>query len=140
MRLPEQKVWDWMRAKLSPIAFMHRVENRVASGTPDVYFSHLGMCGWVELKAMEKWPAAGKPVRIGNWTAVQRNWALSHRKYGGGRTWLVIGIGQEMVVADGAVWAALNADPTEEEIRQVWPVLARGCSTREVIEALRRTW
>jgi hypothetical protein len=39
VRLPEQKLYDWLVRKIGHWALLERVENRVKKDTPDLYIS-----------------------------------------------------------------------------------------------------
>ena len=96
MRLPEQRLYDWMQRKIGHCAMLERVENRVKKDTPDLYLAanHEGKAlrGWVELKVLDRFPArASIPVKINHWTTGQRYWALRHAKHGG-ITWVVVAV------------------------------------------------
>lgn len=103
MRLPEQRLWDWLRDRLQGRWFAERVENKVMVGTPDVYFSHSTGQGWIELKVIDNWPRSeAAKFKIPNWTQVQRNWMERHREHGG-RAWLIVGVehtGEVLVLPD----------------------------------------
>ena len=100
MRLPEQRLYDWMQRKIGHIALLERVENRVKKDTPDLYLAahwaldgaRAPLRGWVELKVLDRFPArASTPVKINHWTTGQRYWALRHAKHGG-MTWVVVAV------------------------------------------------
>lgn len=119
MRLPEQRLWDWLRDRLSGRWFAERVENRVMAGTPDVYFSHPHGRGWLELKVVNNWPRteAGK-LKIPHWTQNQRNWMRRHHEHGG-KAWLVVGIehtGELLMLPDTTALQAVD-NWTQDEIR-----------------------
>jgi hypothetical protein len=69
MRLPEQKLYDWLVRKVGHRAMLERVENRVKKDTPDLYFSTKAqpatddrpLTGWIELKCLDAFPV--KPKR-----------------------------------------------------------------------------
>lgn len=103
MRLPEQRLWDWLRDRLTGRWFAERVENRVMAGTPDVYFSHRLGRGWIELKVVNNWPRTEvAKFKIPHWTQNQRNWMQQHHAQGG-KSWLVVGIehtGELLILPD----------------------------------------
>lgn len=61
-----------------------RIENRIGTGTPDVYYSiNEKSAGWIELKHLHEWPKRGTtPVKIEHFTAQQKNWMRRHGKRG----------------------------------------------------------
>ncbi len=144
MRLPEQKLYDWLVRKIGHRAMLERVENRVKKDTPDLYFSTKAspatddrpMSGWIELKCLDAFPV--KPtttVKLPHWTTGQRYWAIRHKTYGG-NTWLVVQIGDEVFVFN-AVELATN-DWTRAEWRSYGQRLdKKACSTEDVLVALR---
>lgn len=143
MRLPEQKLYDWLVRKVGHVAMLERVENRVKKDTPDLYFATtLGQAlrprplqGWIELKVLDAFPVrATTAVKIPNWTTGQRYWALRHKRYGG-NTWLVVQVDDEVFVHNAA--DAASSDWTQAEWRLYAAVLQRrGCSTEDVLAAL----
>ncbi len=58
-----------------------RVENLIEVGTPDVYFAHDGVCGWLELKCMRVERCKGE-VKI-QFRPGQYPWLRTHWKHGG---------------------------------------------------------
>jgi penicillin-binding protein-related factor A (putative recombinase) len=59
-RLPEQRAWDTLRAAVNPWdLLLHRIENQVMEGTPDVIAitKKNGTVFWIENKALNDWPA-----------------------------------------------------------------------------------
>lgn len=119
MRLPEQRLWDWLRDRLQGQWFAERIENELRAGVPDVYFSHAKGRGWIELKVLDHWPRLeGTKVKIPSWTAQQRNWMQQHRQCGG-HAWLVIGIEQSsevLILPDISAPQAID-QWTQDEIR-----------------------
>lgn len=84
MRLPEQRLYDWVQRRIGHAAQLTRVENKVARDTPDLFVAHPQWCGWVELKVLADYPERAKtPIRLGHWTSGQRWWAQRHRERGG---------------------------------------------------------
>tara|TARA_R110002126_G_scaffold169670_1_gene318670 strand:+ start:105 stop:551 length:447 start_codon:yes stop_codon:yes gene_type:complete len=143
MRLPEQRLYDWLARKLSPVAMLERVENRVKKDTPDLYLSTTHgqalrprpLQGWIELKVLDAFPVRpATTVRLAHWTNGQRYWALRHRS-SGGWTWLVVQVGTEVFVLNAS--DAAGNDWTQAEWRSNGVRLdKRGCSTDDVLAAL----
>ena len=144
MRLPEQKLYDWLVRKVGHRAMLERVENRVKKDTPDLYFSTKAqpatddrpLTGWIELKCLDAFPV--KPtttVKLPHWTTGQRYWAIRHQTYGG-NTWLLVQVGDEVFVFN-AVELAAN-DWTRAEWSSYGVRLdKKACSTEDVLVALR---
>ena len=79
------------------------VENPALPGTPDVNYVE----GWIELKQLTAWPQkADTVVRCDIFTPQQRVWHI-RRRLAGGTSWLLLQVGREWLLFDGAV-AALN--------------------------------
>jgi len=84
MRLPEQRLYDWVVRRIGHLAHLTRVENRVKRDTPDLYLAHPGWHGWIEMKVVADFPLRVKtPIRLGHWTTGQRYWAERHQTSGG---------------------------------------------------------
>ena len=145
MRLPEQRLYDWLQRKIGHCAMLERVENRVKKDTPDLYLaahhgvgnSHRQLTGWIELKVIERFPArAATPVKIPHWTTGQSFWALRHRKHGG-NTWVVVAVGEEVYVFDAAELATEGQSWTRSDWAKFGQVLDRRNSrATEVLDAL----
>jgi hypothetical protein len=144
MRLPEQKLYDWLVRKVGHWALLERVENRVKKDTPDLYISVRAtpctddrpLTGWIELKVLDAFPAkATTTVKLPHWTNGQRYWAIRHRTCGG-NTWLVVQVGDEVFVFNAAELA--TSDWTQAEWRSRGVRLdKKACSTEDVLVALR---
>ena len=50
MRLPEQRLNDWIAKWLAGRALVERVENRVKRDTPDIFVATSEWAGWIESK------------------------------------------------------------------------------------------
>ena len=89
----EKSVWAWLRDGAKPIRrdlHMHRVENEVEVGCPDVEGCYRASAFWTELKACpEPGPKGGVNVKI---TDRQMDWLRKRRK-AGGLAWLLIRVG-----------------------------------------------
>ena len=84
MRLPEQRLYDWVVRRIGHLAHLTRVENRVKRDTPDLYLAFPGWHGWIEMKVVTDFPLRAKtPIRLGHWTTGQRYWAERHQSSGG---------------------------------------------------------
>jgi hypothetical protein len=81
---------------------MKPIENTVGIGTPDVYYIE----GWLELKILDEWPAKpGTIVKFKRYTQNQRLWLFDQWRLGG-RSFLVLKVGQEWLV-----WTGMDAAP-----------------------------
>lgn len=142
MRLPEQKLYDWLRKKIGHAVMLERVENRVKRDTPDLYLSgrsglladRAALRGWIELKVLDAFPARAETrVHLDHWTNGQRYWALRHAA-SGGKTWLVVQVGDEVFVWDAA--AAANSDYTQRDWRSGPVIKMRNADCMQVLDAL----
>ena len=52
--MSEKSFWTLIRNSLA--LRMHRVENKVMQGMPDVHYIRNGKSGWIELKYIDLWP------------------------------------------------------------------------------------
>lgn len=147
MRLPEQRLYDWMQRKIGHCAMLERVENRVKKDTPDLYLAaseratrrpaRLG--GWVELKVLDRFPArAATPVKIAHWTTGQRYWAIRNRQHGV-TTWLVVAVEavDKVFVFDAAELATTGQEWARADWERFGQVLdRRDAKAGEVLAAL----
>jgi hypothetical protein len=143
MRLPEQKLYDWLVRKVGHVAMLERVENRVKKDTPDLYFTTTHgqalrprpLQGWIELKVLDAFPVRpDTTVKLPGWTNGQRYWAIRHRR-NGGHTWLVVQVGDEVFVHHGTELA--TNDWTQAEWRSFGVALHRkDCSAEDILAAL----
>lgn len=93
MRLPEQRLYDWLRRRIGHVAHLTRVESRVGRDIPDLFVAFTGWQGWVEMKVLPDWPKrTTTAVRLDHWTSGQRYWSQRHRACGG-RVALLVEIG-----------------------------------------------
>lgn len=145
MRLPEQKLYDWLQRKIGHVAMLERVENRVKKDTPDLYLATKHgqalrprpLQGWVELKVLDAWPKrATTAVRLAHWTTGQRYWALRHRAMGG-CTWLLVQVEKTVYVFDAAEVAGEIDTWTRDEWESYGEVLdMQKTDTLRVLDAL----
>jgi len=58
--MSENALWITVRSRLTSFLEMERVENRVAAGTPDIWWCARPpldpASGWIELKYLDRWP------------------------------------------------------------------------------------
>ena len=87
-------------------------ENGASPGCPDVNYLH----GWIELKVLPGWPMRdATPVRVSTFTPQQRLW-LRRRRAVGGRAHLLLVVGSEWLLFDGAVAARELGQATKAEL------------------------
>jgi hypothetical protein len=89
---------------------MDRVENGVCDGMPDVSMTAGGIDAWVELKYVAKWPSRANTRVMGDagLRPEQINWHLRHQR-AGGRSFVVVGVGKEIYLADGMHAKEMNS-------------------------------
>lgn len=94
---------------------MDRVENGVIEGMPDVSTTAAGIDVWIELKYVAKWPSRANTRVLGDkgLRAEQVNWHLRHKR-AGGRSYILMGIGKEIYLADGMFAKEINGWVSEE--------------------------
>lgn len=121
-RKPEQKLWDWLRPRLSTVAFCERIENRLAQGTPDIHFAHdprkwdlfdgvgPALLGWIETKVVETPARATTPIHIRTLTAEQRIWHSQYTR-AGGYSWGLVQIGTRRFALAGDLLAGYGPQP-----------------------------
>ena len=118
-------------ARLDPV----RVENSACPGTPDINCS----LGWIENKYVGRWPTSGRIMKVPHFTPQQRVW-LKRRTLFGGRCWMMLQVGRELLLLEGSVAAELVGLADEETLRRsavrVW---SRGLSHTELLECLQRS-
>lgn len=110
--MSESDMWRAIRPAirhLDPI----RVENPIHPGTPDVNYAH----GWIELKYSDRWPPHGGVLRV-RFAPQQRAW-LTRRRKANGRAFLLLRVGIEWLLFDGAVAAALLGRASRERLYMV---------------------
>ena len=145
MRLPEQRLYDWMQRKIGHVAMLERVENRVKKDTPDLYIAAQScggasterLHGWIELKVLEAFPArATTGVKIPHWTTGQRYWAQRHAAQGG-CTWLVVRVQDRVFVFNAAAVAgSIDAWTRDDWHRQAVVIDMQKAKADAVIYAL----
>lgn len=95
MRTTEQRLWDRFRSALGSRIRLERVENVVTVGMPDVISLVDAAVRWVELKAVEDYPARASTPVLGDKKGLsrdQRNWHLDWARWGG-TSFALIGVG-----------------------------------------------
>lgn len=81
----ETNFWTTLKNKLRSDWEPERVENCVATGTPDLYYTlkKSGKMGWIELKYIPEIPKRETTiVNIEHYTPQQRNWIMRHGSIG----------------------------------------------------------
>lgn len=87
----EKRLWIYLRDNLQkrPNWDVSRHEDSIGVGVPDVSYGANGVQGWIELKAIDRWPKRSSTiVRVGL-TAIQRRWLVA-RGSCGERCWVLL--------------------------------------------------
>jgi len=112
----EQRMWKAIRpilkaARLDPV----RIESPISVGVPDVSIAP----GWIELKAVERWPVRDGPLRVDHFTAGQRAWHIRRNQCGGG-SWVLLRVGDgstaEWLLFHGSTAAKWLGYSTKDEL------------------------
>ena len=137
------------------------VENSVGPGTPDINFGGnweyespvtlrvgdgtmsgkrwMHISGWIECKWDKAWPVRGGPLRVPHYTPQQKVWAR-RRCHRGGNCWLMLQVGVDWILLDGAIAALHLGNSTREELidlsLQTW---TNPPPSEELIKCLGRT-
>ena len=112
--MSEKNFWNLIRNNLG--LKMYRVENRVASGMPDVHYISDKGSGWIELKYVPEFPRKGR-LKIGRRPS-QWLWHETYQRHGG-KSWLLIRVGRRGVIL-------VKGDRSRE--------IAKGISVHDVIK------
>lgn len=95
MRLPEQRMWDFLVSRMGNKWSAQRHEDKHEKGVPDVSFTIVGVSGWLELKTLPKWPSSpAKALRIPHLLPEQVNWIIERGQHGG-NTALLLSVGAD---------------------------------------------
>ena len=108
-------MWRALSKKIQGIVHAKRIENSLATGTPDVAWTAGGHSGFFELKHLPAWPARAETiVKPKHFTDEQRQW-LHDWHMAGGRADLLLRVGSGRkawwLLFDGA-WAAAHLGRT----------------------------
>lgn len=108
--MSESAMWRVLAKKLQGTVHARRIENSLATGTPDVAWTADGHSGFIELKHLPAWPAREQTiVKPKHFTDDQRQWLHDWRKAGGRADVLLrVGAGHKAVwlLIDGLVAAS----------------------------------
>lgn len=98
MGFPERSMWEAIRPAFAGLHAVRIESGAIAEGTPDVNL----VSGWMELKYIDAWPVRpSTPVRVDHFRTEQRAW-LKARYAAGGRTWVLLKIGEnDWLLFDG---------------------------------------
>ena len=139
MRKQEQRLWDRLRAKaVAPRVRLERIENLVGVGTPDVIAISRGQVTWIELKAVDAFPAKAATRVLGakGLNVSQRNWHYNWYAEGGSSL-ILIGVGPISFYAIPGILAdAVNemshSDLVKYDIADDWDSLFAYLGVRKI--------
>jgi len=141
--MSESQLWDRVRKGLVEASDLkidiHRVENMVGAGMPDVNFCYKGVEGWVELKHADKPPARDStPVyHSGGLRPDQIVW-IHKRARAGGRVFVLARCGESIFLVPGRFAKEFN-DLTYPELIDYsswWTAKKRGVDWAGLLEVL----
>ncbi len=144
--MKESQFWSALvKPQLSPFGVMHRIENTVESGTPDVTYTlrhpnrNRAVSGWIELKVCHLPARQNTVVRFKRFTPAQAEW-LREWSAIGGSAWLLVLIGGSFALIDGLNCPAVQAGV---QLRQFWKLCHvvghHSMPTGRILECLTRT-
>lgn len=107
--MSESNLWTRTRDGLKSYGHLIRVENMLEAGTPDVNYCLHKSDGWVELKHAKK-PARDSTVVFKSQRGLdpeQITWIMLRRR-AGGRVFVFIQVGDDLLLFDGLIAPQLN--------------------------------
>lgn len=112
----ESNFWAWIRGKLKgiPDLDVHRVENSVGSGMPDVEGCYRGGQFWLELKATTRPVRPTTPIRV-KFQPLQVHW-LEKRWRCGGSCWVYLKVEDARYLVPGNKAHIVEAGVPEAEL------------------------
>lgn len=105
------KVWIPLRKASKGWGLVRRLEPALGSGLPDVFYCLAGVCGFIELKYLKKWPVRDTTGTTLGVTAAQRLW-LGGLAKAGGRSFVLVRIEEEWLLIPA--YAGLDKATREE--------------------------
>jgi hypothetical protein len=110
--MSERNFWSFIRPNLG--IKMHRVENKVAAGMPDIHYVSEAGSGWIELKYIPEFQIKGR-TKIG----IRKAQAIWHKNYknDGGISWILLRVGREKIfLFNGEHAEKISKMPPDKEI------------------------
>jgi hypothetical protein len=113
----ESDLWTQVKRALKhPRHDVHRVENSVSLGYPDVDYCLDGATGWIELKRRPAWPKrASTIVKLPHYTQAQRQ-KLVKRGQCGGLAFLLVQVADDYLLFDWVAAAGVGLAWTRVEL------------------------
>jgi hypothetical protein len=113
--MDEAAAYASLRPRLQALGLdPQRVENVLAGGTPDVWYSH----GAMELKWLEKWPHRPTTLARVALRPEQVAW-LSRRWASGGLCWVMLRVGRELLLFSGLDARWVHAGCTKADLEEM---------------------
>lgn len=132
MKIRERSLWRWLSRAREEGYHIERIENTLASSTPDVEASTGAGGFWIELKTAARPHRPSTKVRfvfqLGQSRWLQRRWLLDRC------AWLLVQVGTTRYLVQGNYAEALEDGLTEDEIAEL--STAVGVSASEVLEVV----
>jgi hypothetical protein len=93
------KVWKHLSGVMRGRWDARRHEDALGAGVPDVSYGCGGADGWIELKALDRWPARPDTlVRLDNLTPEQLRFLENRGRAGGGRCFVLLAVGGQYLL------------------------------------------
>lgn len=98
--MSEKDFWSRIvRPKLISFGVLHRIENVLELGTPDVAYclhrgDRIGVSGWIELKFAHRWPKT--KLRFPHFTVDQANWLEDWGRIG--HSYMLAQVGEDFLL------------------------------------------
>lgn len=150
----ESNLWQTVKRELGRFGVLERVENRLATGTPDVVF-HLWRrdqyahyahtwcgAGWLELKSRPAWPKRpGTPLQVPGLTVAQTEFLLRWARPGcpgNGLAYLLLQVASTYILlAPGTAKALRQFGGTRPQLIKSAEVFSEGrFPTMEILQCL----
>lgn len=143
--MKESQFWSTIvKPQLSSFGVLHRIENTVESGTPDVTYSlrhpakPRNVSGWIELKVTKRPVRQETIVRFKRFTVEQAEW-LREWSAVGSSAWLLTMIGPYFTLIDGRHCPRVQAGVTLREFQELSSVIGSNrFPTGRILDCLTR--
>ena len=122
--MSETAFWrDEIRPSLKSFGILHRVENSIEEGMPDVVYclrrtkeDGPGISGWIENKHVIKWPSRPSSIlRFKRFTQEQADWLYDWSRIGG-KACILAKVGKDYFLMSGLLARELRNGMTRTEI------------------------
>lgn len=136
---PEERAWRYLQRKGRRKWDAQRHEDRLSSGIPDVSFGARGIDGWIELKALEAWPAREDTRVDVGLSRDQALWLSRRGDAGSGRCFVLIRVGSKewfLFRYDDAMELASEKFTRDELIDLSLDYWGDGIDVEELVDAM----